>query len=79
MWQSVLAVFGSANQGQAFTSFPQTVHFEITLLLKVIQISCVLAFVSEIKLISVLRVSWSFNWIKATNKQVQSNIKQSES
>ena len=34
-----------ANQGQVFTSFSQTFQFEVTLLLEVIQISCVLAFV----------------------------------
>ena len=65
------AVVGSANQGQAFISFPQTVQFEITLLLEVIKISCVLAIVSGVNLISVLRV------LDATNKEAQSNIKQS--
>ena len=38
------------NQGQAFTSFPQSNEFLITFLLEVIETSSVFTIVSEIKL-----------------------------
>ena len=48
-------LLGLANQRQAFTSFPQLVKFWFTFLLYVIETSCALAIVWEMKLSDVTK------------------------